>query len=104
FSNTFGRARRRVATAAASLLGPMFRILLVATALLVLIPHRVSAQEPAASPSPSPSVSAEQTLKVPPVANGFFANAARPLPALSRVGAAATQQPPLRQREAIARP
>src|SRR5205814_7489724 len=70
FSNTLGRARRRAATAAASLLGPMFRILLIATTLLVLIPHRVLAQEPAASPTPSPSVSAEQTLKVPPVGNG----------------------------------
>jgi len=37
FSNTFGRARRRAATAAASLLGPIFRILLIATALLVLL-------------------------------------------------------------------
>jgi hydrophobic/amphiphilic exporter-1 (mainly G- bacteria), HAE1 family len=102
FGNTFGRARRRVATAAASLLGPMFKILLIATALLVLLPHRVSAQDPAASPSPSPSASVEQTLKVPPVADGFRANASKPLPALSRVGVDANEQRPLTLREAIA--
>src|SRR5260370_1562320 len=102
FSNTFGRAGRRAATAAASLLGPMFKILLIATALLVLIPRHVSAQEPAASPSPSPSASVEQTLRVPPVADGFRANASKPLPALSRVGVDANEQRPLTLREAIA--
>src|SRR5713226_7666401 len=103
FSNIFGRARRRAATAAASLLGPMFKILLVAATLLVLFPHRVSAQEPAASPSPSPTASAEQTVNVPPpVADGFRANASKPLPALSRVGVDTNEQRPLTLREAIA--
>jgi len=102
FSNTFGRARGRAATAAASLLGPMFKILLIATALLVLVPHRVLAQEPAASPRPWPPASSEPTLKVPAVADSFRANAAKPLPALSRVGVDANEQRPLTLREAIA--
>jgi HAE1 family hydrophobic/amphiphilic exporter-1 len=102
FSNTFGRARRRAATAAASLLGPMFKILLIATTLLVLIPHRVLAQEPTPSPIPSPSASAEQALNVPPVANDFRANASKALPSLSRVGVDSNEQQPLTLREAIA--
>ena len=100
FSNTFGRARRRAATAATSLLGPMFKILLIATTLLVLIPHRTLAQEPTPLPSPSPSQSAEP-LKVLPVANDFRANAAKPLPMLSRVGVDTNEQMPLALREAI---
>jgi HAE1 family hydrophobic/amphiphilic exporter-1 len=101
-NSAFGRARRRAATAAASLLGSMFKILLVAALSILLIPHHASAQDPTASPSPSPMISAQEALKVPTVAVDYRANASQPLPPLDRVGVDANEQLPLTLREAIA--
>ncbi len=94
----FGRARRRAATAAASLLGQMFKIVLIATALLILFPHTTRAQEPFASPTPSP-VATPPTL--PSIAIDYRSDANRPLPALTRVGVDVTNQKPLGLREAM---
>ena len=54
------------------------------------------------SPSPSPMVSAQQTLKVPAVAIDYRANESQRLPPLSRVGVDTNEQQPLTLREAIA--
>ena len=67
---------------------------------LVLAFSELQAFAQTASPSPTPS--AEQVLAIPPVANGFRANATKPLPSLSRVGVDTDEQRPLRLREAIA--
>ena len=58
------------------------------------------AQEPTASPTPL--VSAQQTLKVPVVAIDYRADASRPLPPLSRVGVDMNEQQPMTLRDAIA--
>src|SRR5207253_11105355 len=58
----FGRARRRVATAAASLMGSMFKILLMTACILLSISHSTRAQSPTVSPTPS--VAAPQSLQV----------------------------------------
>ncbi|HMJ26149.1 MAG TPA: efflux RND transporter permease subunit, partial [Pyrinomonadaceae bacterium] len=100
FGGIFGRARRRAATAAASLLGSMFKILLLAVIALVLVPHYVLAQE--AQPSPTPQISAQQSLPVPAVVIEYRADANRPLPPLSRVGVEENEQQPLSLRDAIA--
>ncbi len=97
----FGRARRRAATAAASLLGPMFKIFLIAIALILFVPHRSLAQEPVASPSPSPEVSAQPALKLPAIAVDYRADATKPLPSLSRVGVNVAEQKPMTLRDAI---
>jgi HAE1 family hydrophobic/amphiphilic exporter-1 len=101
-NGVFGRGRRRAATAAASLLGPMFKVLFFAAILFVLAPRLASAQEATAAPSPSPLVSAEQTLKVPAVAIDYRSDANQPLPQLNRVGVDTNEQQPLTLREAIA--
>jgi len=98
-SAMFGSARRKAATAAASLLGPMFKLFLIGVALALLTQPRALAQEPTPSPSPSPPT--EQTLKVPPVAIDYRASASRPLPELNRVGVDTNEQRPLMLREAI---
>jgi outer membrane protein TolC len=59
------------------------------------------AQTPA-SPSPSPTISIPQTLKVPAVAIDYRADAQQPLPPLSRVGVDTNEQQPMTLREAIA--
>ncbi|HEY3105157.1 MAG TPA: efflux RND transporter permease subunit, partial [Pyrinomonadaceae bacterium] len=100
-SGVFGRARRRAATATASLLGQMFKTIIIAFVLLLLSGHRGSAQEPTASPTPSPVISAQQTLKLPAVAIDYRADANKPLPALNRVGVDVNEQKPLTLREAI---
>ncbi len=96
----FSRARRRAATAAASLLGQMFKTLFIATVLVFIISHQVMAQEPTVSPTPVPSPS--QAVSVPPVAVDFRANIAQPLPPLARVGVDTDEQQPMTLREAIA--
>jgi HAE1 family hydrophobic/amphiphilic exporter-1 len=98
FGGIFGRARRRAATAAASLLGSMFKIILLVTITLVLVPHHVSAQEPA----PTPQAPAQQAVTVPTMAVDYRADAAKPLPSLNRVGVETNEQQPLSLREAIA--
>ena len=60
------------------------------------------AQEPTASPRPSPMVSAQQTLKVPAVAIDYRADANQPLPPLNRVGVDTNEQQPMTLRDAIA--
>ena len=97
----FGRARRRAATAAASLLGPMFKIFLIAIALVLLAPHRSQAQDALASPSPSPAASTQPALKLPAIAVDYHADANRPLPPLNRVGVDVSEQKPMTLREAI---
>jgi hydrophobic/amphiphilic exporter-1 (mainly G- bacteria), HAE1 family len=98
-SGIFGRARRRAATAAASLLGQMFKTLLITT-VLVLLSHQAMAQDP--TPSPSAAPSPQQTVSVPPVAVDYRANVAQPLPPLTRVGVDTDEQQPMTLREAIA--
>ena len=71
-------------------------LILVSFALTPVVP----AQE--ATASPSPMVSAPQTLKVPAVTIDYRADANQPLPSLSRVGVDADEQQPLTLREAIA--
>jgi outer membrane protein TolC len=60
----------------------------------------ILAQEPTASPTPV--VSAQQTLKVPVVAIDYRADAGKPLPPLSRVGVDMNEQQPMTLRDAIA--
>ena len=60
-----------------------------------------AAQEPVASPTPSPVISAQQTLKVPTIAIDYRADATKPLPALTRIGVDVDQQKPITLREAI---
>ncbi|MFZ0750901.1 MAG: efflux RND transporter permease subunit [Pyrinomonadaceae bacterium] len=97
----FGRARKRAATAAASLIGPMFKTLIIASALMLMAAHRGLAQEPVASPTPAPMISAQQTLKLPTIAIDYRADATKPLPALTRIGVDVDQQKPITLREAI---
>ncbi len=66
---------------------------------LTALTPAVWAQTP--SPSPSPMVSAQETLKVPAVAIDFRANANEPLPSLTRVGVDMNDQQPMTLREAI---
>jgi outer membrane protein TolC len=70
--------------------------------LFGLASSKVFAQESAPSPSSSPMVSAQQTLKVPTVAVDYRADANRPLPELNREGVDANEQQPMTLREAIA--
>jgi HAE1 family hydrophobic/amphiphilic exporter-1 len=98
--SVFGRARRRAAAATASLLGSMFKILIITACLIFVGAHQVRAQ--ASADSPAPAISARQTLKVPAIAVDFKADAKTPLPSLARVGVDANEQQPLSVREAIA--
>ena len=59
------------------------------------------AQEPSASPSPTPVISTQELLKVPSVAVDYRANPNKPLPSLNRVGVDTAEQKPLALREAI---
>jgi HAE1 family hydrophobic/amphiphilic exporter-1 len=87
----FGRVRRRAASAAASLFG-----LFLVVVITICASSIVSAQQPAASPTPSTM----QQLPVPPVAPDFRA-AQKPLPELNRVGVDMNRQHPLSVRDAI---
>jgi hydrophobic/amphiphilic exporter-1 (mainly G- bacteria), HAE1 family len=100
FSAIFGRARRRAAAATASLLGSMFKILIIAACLVFVGAHQVRAQ--VVTDSPTPGVSAQQALKVPAVAVDFKTDAKRPMPSFARVGVDTSEQQPLSIREAIA--
>jgi len=100
-SGLFGRARKRAATAAASLIGPMFKTFILAIALTLLVSTYGLAQEPDASPAPSPMISAQNALKLPSIAIDYRADAAKPLPALTRVGVNVTDQKPITLREAM---
>jgi len=99
--SVFGRARKRAATAAASLLGTMFKTFIIAFALTLLAAHQGFAQEPVASPTPSPVISAQQTLKLPSITVNYRADATKPLPAITRIGVDVDQQKPISLREAI---
>ena len=57
------------------------------------------AQEPKASPSPTPTP--DQVTNLPSVAAGYRANAAKPLPPLTRIGVDTNEQRPMTLREAI---
>jgi len=74
----FGRARRRVATAAASLLGSVFKILLVTAGILLAISHSTRAQSP--SVFANSVVAAPQSLQVPSVAVDYRADTKSPMP------------------------
>jgi outer membrane protein TolC len=67
---------------------------------LALTNSTALAQTP--SPTPSPGISAEQSLKVPTIATDYRANPSQPLPPLTRVGVDTSEQQPLSLREAIA--
>ena len=99
FSAAFGRARRRAAAATASLLGSMFKILIITACLIFVGAHQVRAQ--ALAGSPAPAISAQTALKLPAITADSNANAKTPLPSLARVGVDTDQQP-LTLREAIA--
>src|SRR4051812_42229559 len=92
-------ARRRAAAATASLLGHMFKVILIALVLFLFSQHAI-AQEP--TPLPIPIVSPQQQLSVPPIAVDYRADITRPMPPLTRVGVDAAEQQPLTLREAIA--
>jgi len=100
FSSVSGRARRRAAAATASLLGSMFKILIITACLIFVGAHQVLAQTSAGSPTPA--ISAQQALRVPAIAVDYKADAKTPLPSLARVGVDANDQQPLSLREAIA--
>ena len=89
----FGRVRRRATSAATSLFGGMFVLLVVISVTSVAV-----AQQPAASPSPETDTIKE--MPVPTIAPGFRA-AQKPLPQLDRVGVDSTRQRPLSLRDAI---
>src|SRR5882762_8886706 len=55
-------------------------LLLAIAAVLIVTSPQAFGQEPGASPSPSPMVSAQQTLKVTTVAIDYRADANQPLP------------------------
>jgi len=73
----------------------MFKILFVATAIILVSSYATFAQDP------SPTPLSTQAPNVPPVAVDYRANANRPLPLLTRVGIDANEQKPLTLREAI---
>ncbi|HXT62327.1 MAG TPA: efflux RND transporter permease subunit, partial [Pyrinomonadaceae bacterium] len=102
-SRILGRARRGVATATASLLGNMFKTIIIAFVFALFAAHHGFAQQPVASPTPSRSqmISAQQTQKLPGMAFDFHADATKALPALSRVGVDVNDQKPIALRDAI---
>lgn len=69
-------------------------------ALVLAFNSATLAQEPTASPTPT--VSAQQALKVPAVAIDYRADASQPLPPLSRVGVDTNEQQPMTLRDALA--
>jgi hydrophobic/amphiphilic exporter-1 (mainly G- bacteria), HAE1 family len=100
-SGTVGRGRRRIATAAASLLGPLFKILIIAIAVLILVPYRTAAQDKLPAPDPSPTVAAPQSPSVPSISVDYRPSTPGPLPPLDRVGVDTGEQRPMTLREAI---
>ena len=90
-SGVFGRVRRRAASAATSLFGSLFVLLII-----VSVVSTTSAQQPAPIPEPGKI----QQLQVPAVAPEFRA-APKPLPDLTRVGVDQNSQHPLSLRDAI---
>ena len=86
--------RGRQGGAAFGLPKVLFVLLVVAVGALPIL-----AQEPVASPSPA--ISAQQALKLPVIAIDYRADAAKPLPSLTRVGVDIDQQKPITLREAI---
>lgn len=105
-SDEFGRrpeSRRLSAQRGGKAATPGFSIVMtwyMAAALLALAPA-ASAQESAVSPSASPAVSPEQTLRAPFVATEYRAKPVKPLPPPARVGVDVGEQKPLTLREAI---
>jgi HAE1 family hydrophobic/amphiphilic exporter-1 len=73
---------------------------------IVLVPALANSdafgQEPAPTPSSSPMISAQETLKVPSIAVDYRADANQLLPPLSRIGVDTNDQQPMTLREAIA--
>ncbi len=69
---------------------------------LVLANSNAFCQEPAPTPSASPMISAQETLKVPSIAVDYRADANQLLPPLSRIGVDTNDQQPMTLREAIA--
>ena len=76
----------------------------LATALVLAFASVAVSQQVAQTPakSPSPAVSAQQTVKVPAIAVDYKADARSPLPSLTRVGVDTSDQQPLSMRDAIA--
>jgi HAE1 family hydrophobic/amphiphilic exporter-1 len=76
----------------------------LSAALVVVCASVAFGQQVAQTPanSPSPAVSAQQTVKVPAIAVDYKAATNSPLPSLTRVGVDTTEQQPLSLRDAIA--
>jgi len=94
-AGAFAWMRRKTASATASLFG-LFSLLII---LLILpgLSFKTFAQQPAASPEPSPAI---QQLPVPAVAPDYRAEQ-KPLPEIGRVGVDMNRQHPLSMREAL---
>jgi HAE1 family hydrophobic/amphiphilic exporter-1 len=76
----------------------------LSAALIVVFASVAFGQQVAQTPanSPSPAVSAQQTVKVPAIAVDYKTATNPPLPSLTRVGVDTTDQQPLSLRDAIA--
>jgi len=76
----------------------------LASALMLMFASVAVSQQVAQTPanSPSPVVSAQQTVKVPAIAVDYKGDTSSPLPSLTRVGVDTTDQQPLSLRDAIA--
>jgi outer membrane protein len=107
FRNLFdfrAQAVRGIRARSGRLIPRVIRRVIPGIFLLALFLFGLIAKTPAQTPevSPSPMVSAQETLKVPAVAVDYRATNGRALPALSRVGVDTAEQQPLTLRDAIA--
>jgi outer membrane protein TolC len=84
----------------------LWRAIVTLASAIALVPALANSnafgQEPAPTPSSSPMISAQETLKVPSIAVDYRADANQPLPPLSRIGVDTNDQQPMTLREAIA--
>src|SRR5712671_5847601 len=94
-AGAFAWVRRKTASATASLFGLIS--LLIILLILPGLSFKTLAQQPAASPEPSPAM---QQLPVPAVAPNYRAEQ-KPLPEIGRVGVDMNRQHPLSLREAL---
>src|SRR5215471_2359644 len=81
-----------------------WRSISFSAALILVVASVALSQQVTQTPanSPSPAVSAQQTVKVPAIAIDYKADARSPLPSLTRVGVDTSDQQPLSLRDAIA--
>src|SRR6266404_9478300 len=98
----FSRERPPLRSGYRPLLAWISKLALLSALIFALASSSAFAQEPAPVPTASPMVSAQQSLKAPPVAIDYRADVNQRLPPLGRVGVDANDQQPLTLREAIA--